>query len=124
MRGIRRVLAFGSLSLVALALATGMRSSAKPDSERAYFLELSRLNAVDKPRALALARRGDEWYPNTGDGAEARKALAITLLVDLGNMEEARRETRAFIAAFPRSSYRPIVQGVTGIHPRPSGPRP
>ena len=124
MQRIRRILAFGSLSVVAIVFATGMRSSGKPDSERSYFRELARLDGVDKPAALTLARQGDDWYPSTGVNAEARKAMAITLLVDLGNMEEARRETRAFIARFPQSSYRPLVQGVTGIHPRPSGPRP
>jgi hypothetical protein len=124
MQGIRRILAFGSFAVVAIVFATGMRSSGKPESERAYFGELARLSGVDKPRALALARQGDDWYPSTGESAEARKAVAITLLVDLGNMEEARRETRAFIARYPGSSYRPLVQGVTGIHPRPSGPRP
>jgi hypothetical protein len=117
-------LALGSVAIAAIAFATGMRSSAKPESERAYFHELARLNAMDKPRALALARQGDAWYPTTGESAEARKAMVVTLLVDLGNMDEARRETRAFIAAYPRSSYRPLVQGVTGIHPRPSGPGP
>jgi hypothetical protein len=124
MKGIRHILAFGSLGAAAIVFATGMRSSSKPDSEQAYFRELSRLNAVDKPQALQLARQGDGWYGATGANAEARKAMAITLLVDLGDMEQARRETRAFIAAYPQSSYRPLVQGVTGIHPRPSGPRP
>lgn len=120
----RRIVAVGSLSIAVIAFATGMRSGAKPESERAYFQELARLQAVDKPRALAFARQGDAWYPATGENAEARKAMVVTLLVDLGNMEEARRETRAFIAAYPQSSYRPLVQGVTGIHPRPHGPRP
>lgn len=124
MKGIRRIFAFGALGITAVVFATGMRSSSRPDSEQAYFHELSRLNAVDKPHALELARQGDTWYGTTGANAEARKAMAITLLVDLGNMEQARRETRAFIAAYPQSSYRPLVQGVTGIHPRPSGPRP
>src|SRR5690349_14587118 len=58
----RRILALGSLAIAAIAFATGMRSSGKPDSERAYFHELARLNAVDKPRALAFARQGDRWY--------------------------------------------------------------
>jgi hypothetical protein len=84
--------------------------------------ELSRLARTDKPAALSLAKRGDEWYSDTGDTAEARKAMVVTLLVDLGSMEEARVLTRRFIAAYPSSPYRPLVQGVTGIHPRPHGP--
>lgn len=91
-------------------------------NETSYLTELARLNVQDKPRALALAREGDRWYPSVGKGAEARKAMTVTLLVDLGNMTEARQETERFIAQFPESSYRPLVQGVTGIHPRPEGP--
>jgi hypothetical protein len=94
----------------------------RPESEAAYMRELSRLARTDKPAALSLAKRGDEWYSDTGDTAEARKAMVVTLLVDLGSMEEARVLTRRFIAAYPSSPYRPLVQGVTGIHPRPHGP--
>ncbi len=57
-----------------------------------------------------------------GPEAEARHAMGITLLVDLGQIEEARALTRRFIVEHPESVYRPLVQGVTGIHPRPSGP--
>jgi hypothetical protein len=48
--------------------------------------------------------------------------MQITLLVDLGQMAEARQLARRFIVAHPQSRYRAVVQGVTGIHPRPSGP--
>ena len=117
-------LTVGLVAVVAVVFATGMRSTSKPDSEQAYMRELFRLNGVDKPHALAYARQGDAWYPSTGVGAEARRAMAITLLVDLDDMEQARRETRSFIAAYPNSAYRPLVEGVTGIHPRPRGPHP
>lgn len=94
----------------------------KPNSEDDYLRELTRLNAVDKALALTYAKKGDEWYSSTGKAAEARKAMAITVLVDIGNMDEARRLTYAFIDAYPGSSYLPLVQGVTGIHPRPGRP--
>jgi hypothetical protein len=105
-------------------LPPAVRESAlvRPESENEYLHELMRLHAADKSRALTLAKKGDEWYSSTGRPAEARKAMAITLLVDLDEMEEARRETREFIAAYPASPYRTLVQGVTGIHPRPHGP--
>jgi hypothetical protein len=91
-------------------------------SEDDYLRELERLNRTDKRRALELVEKGDAWYPVSGVRAEARKAMGITLLVDLGQMQEARVRTRRFIAEHPTSAYRPLVQGVTGIHPRPSGP--
>jgi hypothetical protein len=87
-----------------------------------YLRTLETLNRTDKPRAFELVEKGESWYPATGEKTEARQALGITLLVDLGNMEEARARTRRFIAEHPTSRYRPVVQGVTGIHPRPSAP--
>jgi hypothetical protein len=91
-------------------------------SEDDYLRALDQLNGIDKRRALQLVQKGDEWYSSSGVKAEARKAMGITLLVDLGEMDEARARTRRFIAEHPKSVYRPLVQGVTGIHPRPSGP--
>jgi hypothetical protein len=122
MHALHRTTALGVVALAAVALF-GMSTPEKPASEAAYLRELSRLHATDGARALLYARQGDVWYSNTGTAAEARKAMAITLLVDLGKIDQARRETRAFIAAFPDSPYRPLVQGVTGIHPRPHGPQ-
>jgi hypothetical protein len=94
-----------------------------PPSPEDFFHELERLQTTDKTRALSLARQGEGWYPPTGELAEARKAMIVTLLVDTGDMTEARQLARRFIDAFPTSDYRPLIQGVTGVHPRPSGPR-
>lgn len=92
-------------------------------TEDDYLRELAQLNRTDKRRALSLVEKGEAWYQASGVRAEARRAMGITLLVDLGDMDEARVRTRRFIAEHPDSAYRPLVQGVTGIHPRPSGPR-
>ncbi|HVW27003.1 MAG TPA: hypothetical protein VHC69_16675 [Polyangiaceae bacterium] len=94
----------------------------RPSNEDAYMHELMQLESTDKEAALALAQKGDDWYPSTGRPAEARKAMIVTLLADLNRMDEARSLARAFMAAFPRSEYLPLVQGATGIHPRPHGP--
>jgi hypothetical protein len=85
--------------------------------------EVARLNVTDKPRALALALSGEGAYPSTGIGAEARRAMIITLLVDVGRMDEARQRVAQYIEAYPNSRYLPLVEGKTGIHPRPQGPR-
>jgi hypothetical protein len=86
--------------------------------------EVAHLNVTDKPRALALALSADDAYPNTGLYAEARRAMIITLLVDLGRMEEARKRVYPYLDAYPNSRYVPLVEGKTGIHPRPGQPRP
>lgn len=94
----------------------------KPDSPEGYWQQLEDLQRTDKARALAYALQGDEWYPDTGRPAEARRAMTITLQVELGQMSEARERTRDFIQRYPDSPYRPLIQGVTGIHPRPGAP--
>lgn len=95
-----------------------------PLPEDEYLEQLRALNFTDKNAALTFAEKGEQWYSETGRSAEARRAMRITLLVDLDRMSEARTLTREFIAQYPESPYRKIVQGVTGIHPRPSAPRP
>jgi hypothetical protein len=120
-------------SIVAAPAATAERSVATlaantiwqdtPLPEDDYLKQLSALNRTDKSAALLLVEKGEQWYPDKGRAAEARRAMRITLLVDLGRMPEARSFTREFIASYPESAYRPLVQGVTGIHPRPSGPK-
>jgi hypothetical protein len=94
-----------------------------PPPEDDTLRELEALSVTDKQAALTLAEKGDEWYSAVGKKAEARRAMRITLLVDLNRMPEARRLTRDFIQRYPDSPYRRLVQGVTGVHPRPGGPR-
>lgn len=99
-----------------------VRSSSPFASEDDYLRELERLNAVNKPAALELVEQGAQWYRGSGVRQEAREAMGITLLVDLGQIDEARARTRRFIVEHPTSRYRPLVQGKTGVHPRPLGP--
>ncbi len=94
----------------------------RPSSEEQYWAELERLQVSDKQRALDYALAGEDWYDETGKPAEARRAMIVTLLVDLGRMDEARERTYRFIEQYPKSPYRRLVQGATGIHPRPGRP--
>lgn len=94
----------------------------QPSTPEEYWQHLEELRRTDKEQALAYALAGDEWYPDSGKPAEARRAMIVTLLVDLGRMSEARERTHAFIKQYPQSPYRRLAQGVTGIHPRPGRP--
>lgn len=85
---------------------------------------LDQFPADEKRAALRFAQSIAPQFPETGVRAEARSAKEITLLVDLNRMPEARALVREFIQVHPDSRYRPLVQGVTGIHPRPTGPSP
>jgi hypothetical protein len=90
-----------------------------PRSDEQLLRELEQLSVTDKPRALSLALAEDERLSPVGVMAEARRALIVTLMVDLERMPEARARTREFMRSYPDSRYLPLVQGVTGIHPRP-----
>lgn len=81
---------------------------------------LEPMAVTDKPRALALALEADAQLSERGVLAEARRALIVTLLVDTQRMPEARDRAREFIRNYAQSRYLPLVQGVTGLHPRPS----
>lgn len=91
-------------------------------AEHDYLTRLKDLRTTDRRAALAWIERGDAWYAPTGRAAEARSATRITVLVETGDMKRARRLTREFIERFPESPYRRLVQGQTGIHPRPGAP--
>lgn len=100
----------------------GAHLPARPASPELYWQELETIERTDKQRALQYALAGEQWYPDEGKPAEARRAKIVTLLVALGRMPEARERTRAFLEQYPNSPYRRLVQGVTGIHPRPGAP--
>ena len=110
-----------TVSPTAAEAPSGESAASLPDADD-YLRKLEMLAQSDKPAALAYARQGEDWYGDNGVRAEARCAMAITLLVDLDRMKDARREVRQFIQTYPESRYRPLVQGVTGIHPRPGAP--
>lgn len=94
-------------------------SEPAPDAER-LLRELELLSVTDKPQALQRALAADAQLSPNGIFAEARRALIVTLLVDTDRMAEARARAREYIARYPQSRYLPIVQGTTGIHPRPT----
>jgi hypothetical protein len=95
----------------------------QPATAEEFWRELERLELTDKRLALHYALQGEQWYEgDAGKAREARSAKIVTLLVALDRMDEARVRTRAFIESYPNSPYRPLVQGVTGIHPRPGRP--
>jgi hypothetical protein len=123
-----RAVLSSAVPLVALSQPTARDVTVQPAptasipaaaDDEALLRELERLSATDKPLALARALEADRAGQATGSLAEARRALVVTLLVDLERWSEARVRARDFIALYPESRYRRLVQGATGIHPRP-----
>jgi len=91
--------------------------------ERLHWETLERLWVADRQGALAHALEGEARFGPRGRAAEARQAVIVTLLTELGRMPEARQRTLSFLSEHPRSGYRRLVQGLTGIHPRPGAGR-
>ncbi len=108
-----------ALSATVAATVTTSTRAVEPSDED-ILRQLAPLSVSDQPRALELALAADSKLPPDGVFAEARRALIVTLLVDVQRMSEARARARRFMTDYPSSSYLPLVQGVTGIHPRPS----
>jgi len=105
-------------ALLAAASVDTTLARADLDAE-ANLRELDALSRTDKPRALELALDADARLSSTGIFAEARRALIVTLFADLGRHGEARAHARSFTERYPSSRYLPLVQGVSGVHPRP-----
>lgn len=108
-----------SLETETLTAAVQSPVSSAPDAEQ-LLRELEPLSITDKPLALSRALTADARLSPAGVLAEARRALIVTLMVDTERMPEARERAREFMRRYPQSRYLPLVQGTTGIHPRPT----
>jgi hypothetical protein len=82
--------------------------------EMANLARLRALDGADPQQALALAEEGQRRFPS-GLYAQEREALAISALVRLGRRGEAEARARAFVAAYPRSSFVEKIRGLTGV---------
>jgi hypothetical protein len=103
-----------------LASPSNHAPSVRPADDSEHLRELQRLRSADPDLALARALDEDARRPDTGGVAEARRALIVTLLVDEGDLQAARERARDYTKRYPESRYLPLVQGLTGVHPRPS----
>jgi hypothetical protein len=87
------------------------------DPLAAEVAHLARLRAIqdgDPAAALALSAEGSQRFPR-GLFAQEREAIAVGALVRLGRVAEARTRARAFLAAYPRSSFAERIEKLTGI---------
>ncbi len=89
-----------------------LRNPAKPSNEYEYLRLLEQYKVENKSMALELAFAGEDWYGDEGPGAEARRAMQVTLLAHVGRTSEAQRLARRFVLRFPESSYLPDVNEV------------
>ena len=81
------------------AIAPAMHDTALPD-EAGIMARLRRLG-VDSPlEALALARQGNEYFPNGPDEPE-RDWIIVRSLVSLRRFHEARDEAERMVRSYP-----------------------
>jgi hypothetical protein len=69
--------------------------------------------ASDPEHALLLTRRYGAEYPN-GTYAQERDFIAISALVRLGRIEQAKARATAFRERYPRSAYLPQLERLLG----------
>jgi hypothetical protein len=60
--------------------------------------------ADDPDRSLRMARQGEREFPGSMFSAE-RKQIALLALVQLGRIEEARRQGVPFLRAYPNAPW-------------------
>jgi len=80
---------------------------------------MARLHGVDgtDPRqALALAREGNERFPN-GPGAAERAAIVVKSLALQGRLSEARGEAEIMVNRYAGTRWAREVEQHTGAHP-------
>jgi hypothetical protein len=85
-------------STAPLPTATSSATQVGPD-ERSLMATLRELRGSDPERTLALARDGNQRFPNSPDVAE-RSWVIVKSLSDLGRHDEARAEGRILLERF------------------------
>lgn len=101
-------------STPAAAEALSGPGAAVEESESALVQRAQSALASNPGLALALAGQHQARYPG-GMFAQEREVIAISALLSLGRRAEAEARAAAFLAANPRSAYRPRVEALAPV---------
>lgn len=96
--------------------------AAKMADEGELLAEMRAALTADPAQALRLARDAERRFGETRHAAE-RGRVAIEALVRLNDIAEARNQAEPFIRKHRGTDQARYVESLTGVHPRPSGPR-
>jgi hypothetical protein len=122
----RRASVAGAVGIT-LAVLAGCASTGTPPTEPAPLDEVSlmaKLRADVKAApsvALSLADEGEQRFGDS-PGAEERRALAISALINLQRIGSARSRAYDFLRRYPSGPYTAQVAAMTGVHLVPGGP--
>jgi hypothetical protein len=83
--------------------------------EASLMGQLRSLANSGRPRAIELAREGNQRFPNSADAPE-RASILIHSLAREGYPAEARREAEGMVNQYPDSSWVREVELFTGAH--------
>ena len=91
-------------------------------SEEALLAQMRAALPPNPAEALRLAREGERRFGDSPRAAERRR-IAIEALVRVNDIAEARNQAEIFVRKYPGTDHARYVENLTGVHPRPSGPR-
>jgi hypothetical protein len=84
--------------------AVDENTGARLEREMRMLAVAQRVLTEDPARSLRLSRQGESEFPSSMFSAE-RKQLALLALVQLGRVDEARREGIPFLRAYPNAPW-------------------
>lgn len=90
-------------------------ASKTPLDEASLMQQLRALKDSDAERAIALAREGNQRFPDS-PAAPERASILIRALASLGRSSEARGEAEDMVNRYPDSNWVREVERFTGAH--------
>jgi outer membrane murein-binding lipoprotein Lpp len=121
---------FSTHWLLAVLILAGCASRGQPTAAAAAPATLDEPALMAKLRAdvkaapasaLSLADEGERRFGDSA-AAEERRAVAISALINLGRIGEARSRAYPFMERYADGPHAANVAAMTGVHATPKGP--
>lgn len=91
-------------------------------TEEGLLAQMRAALIANPAEALRLSREAERRFGDSPQAAERRR-IAIEALVRVNDIAEARNQAEVFVRKYPGTDHARYVENLTGVHPRPSGPR-
>lgn len=104
------------------ASAPAADAHAAPVTDAEEMARIRDASARSPGEALALIERADALHPGDA-GGEERAWRKVDALVGMQQIGRARVAAEDFLRRYPHSAQAERIRALTGVHPRPLGPR-